>query len=274
MPFITTSDGTQIFYKDWGSGQPVVFSHGWPLNADSWDDQLVAVASQGYRAIAHDRRAHGRSTQTWSGHDLDTYADDLASLLEALDLRDVVLVGHSTGGGEVVRYVGRHGTERVGKVVLVGAIPPLMLKTDTNPEGLPIEVFDSIRHGVSADRSQFFWDLSESFYGANRPESTAPEGLRRAFWLRAMQVGLKGALDCIRAFSETDLTEDLKRIDVPTLIIHGDDDQIVPIGASALKSARIVPQATLTIYPGAGHGLMAVQKDRFNADLLAFLDQE
>lgn len=271
MPFITTNDGTKIFYKDWGTGQPVVFSHGWPLNADSWDDQLVAVASQGYRAIAHDRRAHGRSSQTWEGHNLDTYADDLASLLETLDLRNVVLVGHSTGGGEVVRYVGRYGTERVGKVVLVGAIPPLMLKTDANPEGLPIEVFDGIRHGVSSDRSQFYWDLSESFYGANRPGNTVSDGVRKAFWLWSMQVGLKGALDCIRAFSETDLTDDLKRIDVPTLVIHGDDDQIVPIGDSALKTVNIVPQTTLKIYPGASHGLMTVQKDEFNADLLAFL---
>ncbi|MGC4107133.1 MAG: alpha/beta hydrolase [Thermomicrobiales bacterium] len=274
MPFIATGDRTQIFYKDWGTGRPVVFSHGWPLNADSWDDQLVAVATSGYRAIAHDRRGHGRSSQSWNGHDLDTYADDLAALIETLDLRDAILVGHSTGGGEVVRYVGRYGTERVGKVVLVGAIPPLMVKTAANPEGLPIDVFDGIRNGVSTDRSQFYWDLSESFYGANRAGSAVSEGVRRAFWLWSMQVGLKGALDCIRAFSETDLTEDLKRIDVPTLIVHGDDDQIVPIGASAMKSARIVPQATLTIYPGAGHGLMTTHKNQFNADLLAFLVHE
>ncbi|MEA2585696.1 MAG: non-heme chloroperoxidase [Thermomicrobiales bacterium] len=268
---ITTQDGTRIFYKDWGSGQPVVFSHGWPLNADAWDDQLVFVASQGYRAIAHDRRGHGRSSQPWNGNDLDTYADDLATLIETLDLRDAVLVGHSTGGGEVTRYIGRHGTARVAKAVLVGAIPPLMLQTPANPEGTPIVAFDAIRAGVSGDRSQFYKDLSAPFYGANRPGTQVSQGVRDAFWLWSMQVGLKGALDCIKAFSETDLTEDLTRFDVPTLIVHGDDDQIVPIGASALRSSKIVKDATLKIYPGAPHGLMTTHKDQFNADLLAVL---
>jgi non-heme chloroperoxidase len=269
--FVTTRDGTQIFFKDWGTGQPVVFSHGWPLNGDAWDDQLMFVASNGFRAIAHDRRGHGRSSQAWDGHDMDTYADDLAAVIEALDLRDVVLVGHSTGGGEVTRYVGRHGTSRVAKVVLVGAIPPLMLKTEANPGGTPIEAFDAIRAGVSTDRSQFYKDLSAPFYGANRPGSQVSQGVRDAFWLMSMQVGLKGALDCIRVFSETDLTEDLKRFDVPTLIIHGDDDQIVPIAASAMLSSKIVEGATLKVYPGAGHGLATTHKEQFNADLLAFL---
>jgi non-heme chloroperoxidase len=273
MGTITTSDGTQIFYKDWGEGQPVVFSHGWPQNADAWDDQLLLVASNGFRAIAHDRRAHGRSSQPWTGHDLDTYADDLAQLIEQLDLRQVVLVGHSTGGGEVTRYVGRHGSARVAKVVLLGAITPLMLKTEANPNGTPIEAFDAIRGGVSGDRSQFYKDLSEPFYGANRPGAQVSEGVREAFWLWSMQVGLKGAYDCIKAFSETDLTEDLQRIDVPTLIVHGDDDQIVPIDASARRAVELVKDATLKVYPGASHGLaqVAPTKDQFNADLLDFL---
>jgi non-heme chloroperoxidase len=273
MGTITTSDGTQIFYKDWGEGQPMVFSHGWPLNADAWDDQLLLVASNGFRAIAHDRRAHGRSSQPWTGHDLDTYADDLAQLIEQLDLRQVVLVGHSTGGGEVTRYVGRHGSARVAKVVLLGAITPLMLKTEANPNGTPIEAFDAIRGGVSGDRSQFYKDLSEPFYGANRPGAQVSEGVREAFWLWSMQVGLKGAYDCIKAFSETDLTEDLQRIDVPTLIVHGDDDQIVPIDASARRAVELVKDATLKVYPGASHGLaqVAPTKDQFNADLLDFL---
>lgn len=269
---VTTQDGTRIFYKDWGSGQPVVFSHGWPLNADVWDDQTHFVASNGFRAIAHDRRGHGRSSQPWNGNDMDTYADDLATLIESLDLRDVTLVGHSTGGGEVTRYVGRHGTDRVAKVVLVGAITPLMLKTEANPGGLPIDVFDDIRAGVANDRSQFYKDLSTPFYGANRPGSTVSQGVRDAFWAWSMQVGMKGAYDCIRVFSETDLTEDLRRIDVPTLIIHGDDDQIVPIGASAMRSSEIVEGSTLKIYPGASHGLTATHKEQFNADLLAFLN--
>jgi non-heme chloroperoxidase len=269
--FVTTSDGTQIFYKDWGTGQPVVFSHGWPLNADAWDDQMVLVASEGYRGIAHDRRGHGRSSQPWNGNDMDTYADDLATLIETLDLRDVILVGHSTGGGEVARYIGRHGTSRVAKVVLVGAVPPLMLQTPANPEGLPIEVFDAIRHGVSTDRSQYFKDLSGPFYGANREGATVSQGVRDTFWLHGMQVGLKGALDCIRAFSETDQTEDLKRIDVPTLFIHGDDDQIVPIGASAMKASKLVEGSTLHVYEGGSHGLMVTHRDRFNADLMEFI---
>jgi non-heme chloroperoxidase len=270
-PTVATKDGTEIFYKDWGAGQPVVFSHGWPLNADAWDDQSVLVASNGFRAIAHDRRGHGRSGQPWNGNDMDTYADDLRAVIDSLDLHDVILVGHSTGGGEVTRYIGRHGTTRVAKAVLVGAIPPLMLKTEANPGGLPIEVFDELRAGVSADRSQFYEDLSAPFYGANRPGSTVSQGVRDAFWLMSMQVGLRGALDCIKAFSETDLTEDLKMIDVPTLIVHGDDDQIVPIGAAALKSSEIVKDATLKVYPGAPHGLPTTHKDQFNRDLLGFL---
>jgi non-heme chloroperoxidase len=268
---ITTKDGTLIFYKDWGRGQPVVFSHGWPLNADAWDDQMNLVASSGYRGIAHDRRGGGRSSQPWDGNNLDTYADDLATLIEALDLKNVVLVGHSTGGGEVTRYMGRHGTSRVAKAVLVGAIPPLMLKTADNPAGLPIEAFDAIRNGVLTDRSQFYKDLSVSFYGANRPGSKVSQGVLDEFWLWSMTVGIKGAYDCIKAFSETDLTEDLKKIDVPTLIIHGDDDQIVPIGASALRSSKMIKDATLKIYPGAPHGLPSTHKDQLNADLLAFL---
>jgi non-heme chloroperoxidase len=273
MGTITTNDGTQIFYKDWGTGHPVIFSHGWPLNADAWDGQAMLVADHGYRAIAHDRRGHGRSSQPWTGHDLDTYADDLAQLIDQLDLREVVLVGHSTGGGEVTRYVGRHGTARVAKLVLLGAIPPLMLKTPANPDGTPIEAFDAIRAGVSGDRSQFYQDLSVPFYGANRPGAQVSQGMRDSFWLWCMQVGLKGAYDCVKAFSETDLTEDLKRIDVPTLIVHGDDDQIVPIDASARRAVELVKDVTLKEYPGAPYGLaqVAPTKDRFNTDLLAFL---
>ncbi|MET7496349.1 alpha/beta hydrolase [Streptomyces sp900116325] len=272
MAFITTADGTEIFYKDWGSGQPIVFSHGWPLTADAWDPQLNFVADNGFRAVAHDRRGGGRSGQPWVGNDLDTYADDLASLIEALDLRDVILVGHSTGGGEVARYIGRHGTGRVAKAVLLSAIPPLMLKTEANPEGLPLEVFDEIRAGVATDRSQFYRDLSDTFYGANREGSTVSQGTRDAFWLWSMQVGIKSAYDCVRAFSETDLTEDLKRFDVPTLIVHGDDDQIVPIVAAGEKSSKLVKDATFKVYRGAPHGLamIPVFADRFNADLLEF----
>lgn len=268
---ITTQDGTQIFYKDWGKGQPVVFSHGWPLNADAWDDQMNLVAANGFRGIAHDRRGGGRSSQPWEGNNMDTYADDLAALINALDLKDVILVGHSTGGGEVTRYIGRHGTGRVSKVVLVGAIPPLMLKTASNPDGLPIEVFDEIRRNLLADRSQYYKDLSLAFYGANRPGSKVSQGILDEFWLWSMGVGIKGAYDCVKAFSETDLTEDLKRNDVPTLIIHGDDDQIVPIADSALRSVKILKNATLKVYPGAPHGLFSTHKDQFNADLLAFL---
>lgn len=268
---ITVKDGTTIYYKDWGTGQPIVFSHGWPLNADAWDDQLFFMASNGYRAIAHDRRGHGRSSQPWNGNEMDTYADDLAALIETLDLKNVVLVGHSTGGGEVTHYIGRHGTSRVAKAVLVGAIPPLMLKTESNPGGLPIESFDQIRAGLATDRSQFYKDLSAAFYGANRPDSHISQGTRDAFWLWSMQVGLKAAYDCVKAFSETDLTEDLKKFDIPTLIVHGDDDQIVPIGDSALLSSKIVKGAILKVYPGAPHGLTSTLKDKFNADLLSFV---
>jgi non-heme chloroperoxidase len=270
MPTITTRDGASIFYKDWGSGQPMLFSHGWPLNADAWDEQLMFFADQGYRVIAHDRRGHGRSSQTWHGNDMDTYADDLAALMEALDLRQTIMVGHSTGGGEVTRTVGRHGTARVAKVALVGAIPPLMLRTDANPLGLPRSAFDAIREGVTRDRSQFYEDLSAPFYGANRPGSTVSRGIRDQFWMWSMQVGIKGAYDCIKVFSETDLTEDLKRIDVPTLFIHGDDDQIVPIDAAARIAVTLVPGAKLIVYPGGAHGLTATDRERFNADLLAF----
>ncbi len=268
---ITTKDGTTIFYKDWGTGQPVVFSHGWPLTADAWDDQTFFLASRGYRAIAHDRRGGGRSSQPWDGNDMDHYADDLAALIDTLDLHEAVLVGHSTGGGEVARYIGRHGTSRLAKAVLVGAVPPLMLKTAANPGGLPMEVFDQLRAGLSADRSQFYKDLSAPFFGANRPGSQVSQGTRDMFWLWSMTVGLKGAFDCIKAFSETDQTEDLKRFDRPTLIIHGDDDQIVPIADSALLSSKLVKGARLQVYPGAPHGLTFTHKEQFNADLLAFL---
>jgi non-heme chloroperoxidase len=270
MPTIRTRDNTEIYYKDWGSGQPVVFSHGWPLDADAWEDQMFFLASRGYRCIAHDRRGNGRSSQPWTGNDLDTYADDLAALVEALDLRDAIHVGHSTGGGEVARYIGRHGTKRVAAAVLVSAIPPLMLKTPANPEGLPMEVFDQLREGVRKDRSQFFKDLSGPFYGANRPGSTVSQGVRDEFWLQGMIAGFPACYDCIKVFSETDTTEDLKKFDVPTLIIHGDDDQIVPIVAAALKSSKIVPNAQLKIYEGAPHGLPTTLKDRLNSDLLEF----
>src|SRR5271163_3542480 len=273
MPTITTKDGTQIYYKDWGKGQPIVFSHGWPLTADDWDGQMMYFGQRGFRVIAADRRGHGRSTQTWDGNDMDTYADDLAVLTEKLDLSEAVHVGHSTGGGEVARYIGRHGTGRVAKAVLIGAVPPLMLKTAANPGGLPMDAFDQIRAGVHADRSQFFKDLSAPFYGANRPGAKVSQGLRDTFWLQGMLAGFKGVLDCIKAFSETDFTADLQKFDVPTLIVHGDDDQIVPIGASALHSSKIIKDSTLKVYPGAPHGLAqtTAYKDTFNTDLLSFI---
>ena len=261
----------KIYYKDWGSGQPIVFSHGWPLSADAWEDQMLFLAARGYRCIAHDRRGHGRSSQPWNGNDMDTYADDLAMLVEALDLKDAIHVGHSTGGGEVVRYIGRHGTNRVAKVVLIGAVSPLMLKTASNPGGLPMEAFDQIRAGVLADRSQFFKDLPRPFYGFNRPSAKVSQGLRDSFWLQGMMAGFKGVYDCIKAFSETDFTEDLKKIDVPTLIMHGDDDQIVPIGNSALLSSKLVKNSMLKVYPGLPHGMCSTHKDLINADLFAFI---
>ena len=271
MSTITTKDGTQIYYKDWGSGPPVVFSHGWPLSADAWEDQMVFLGARGYRCIAHDRRGHGRSSQPWNGNEMNTFADDLAALVEKLDLEDAIHVGHSMGGGEVARYLGRHGTRRVAKAVLIAAVPPLMLKTAANPAGLPLEEFDKIRAGVLSDRSQFFKELSAPFYGANRPGAKVSQGLRDSFWLQGMLAGLKGVLDCIKAFSETDFTRDLERFDVPTLILHGDDDQIVPIGASALLSAKLIKGATLKIYPGAPHGMCSTLKDQVNEDLLAFI---
>ena len=255
MNTITTKDGTPIYYKDWGGGQPVVFSHGWPLSADAWEDQMVFLAAHGYRCIAHDRRGHGRSSQPWQGNEMDTYADDLAALVAELGLKSAVHIGHSTGGGEVARYIGRHGTTRVAKAVLIGAVPPLMLKTAANPGGLPMEAFDQIRAGVLADRSQFFKDLSAPFYGANRPGAKVSQGLRDSFWLQGMLAGFKGVIDCIKAFSETDFTADLRTIDVPTLILHGDDDQIVPIGASAQSAAKLVKDATLKVYAGAPHSI-------------------
>jgi len=273
MSMFTTNDGTELYYKDWGSGQPVVFSHGWPLNSDAFEDQMNFLVNQGFRCVAHDRRGHGCSSQPWNGNDLDTYADDLAELVRHLNLEDAIHVGHSTGGGEVARYIGRHGTKRVAKAVLIGAVPPLMLKTPANPGGLPLEVCDGQRAAVQADRSQFFKDLSAPFYGANRPGSKVSQGLRDSFWFQGMMCRFPGAYYCIKAFSETDCTEDLKKFDIPTLILHGDDDQIVPIDDSARLSAKLIKGAQLKVYPGAPHGMCSTRKDEINADLLAFFKQ-
>jgi non-heme chloroperoxidase len=271
MSTITTKDGTQIYYKDWGKGPAVTFSHGWPLNADAWDGQMLFLVQNGFRAIAHDRRGHGRSSQATSGNDMNGYADDLAAVIEALDLHDATLVGHSTGGGEVARYIGRHGTARVAKAVLIAAVPPIMLKTPANPEGLPLEVFDGIRAGLTRDRSQFYHELAIQFYGANRPGAQVSQGLLDQFWTWSMQAGLLNAYESVKAFSETDFTDDLKRFDVPTLVLHGEDDQIVPVADSARKSARLIKGAKDVYYPGAPHGITATHQDQVNAELLAFL---
>jgi non-heme chloroperoxidase len=273
MATITTKDGTTIFYKDWGKGQPIVFSHGWPLSSDDWDAQMLFFGQHGYRVIAHDRRGHGRSTQTWDGNDMDTYADDLAQLTEKLDLRDAIHVGHSTGGGEVAHYIGRHGSKRVAKAVLIGAVPPIMLKTASNPGGLPMEVFDNIRAGVANNRPQFYKDITLPFYGYNRAGAKVSEGIREHWWLQGMMGGVKAHYDCIKAFSETDFTEDLRKIDVPTLILHGDDDQIVPIADSAVLSAKLVKNSTLKVHPGLPHGMCTTNPDEINADLLAFFQR-
>jgi len=270
MATITTKDGTQIYYKDWGTGQPIVFSHGWPLTADDWDGQMLFFGQRGYRVIAHDRRGHGRSSQTWDGNEMNTYADDLAALFEALDLKNVIMVGHSTGGGEVARYLGLHGSKRVAKAVLISSVPPLMLKTEKNPGGLPLEVFDGLRAAMAANRPQFYRDITLPFYGYNRPGAKISEGIREHWWQQGMLGSIKAHYDCIKAFSETDFTEDLKKIEIPVLVMHGDDDQIVPIGASGLLSAKILKNATLRVYPGFPHGMPATNADQINADLLAF----
>jgi non-heme chloroperoxidase len=272
MSYFDTKDRTQIYYKDWGTGQPIVFSHGWPLSADAWESQMFFLASKGYRCIAHDRRGHGRSSQPWNGNDMDTYADDLAELIEKLGLQNIVMVGHSTGGGEVARYLGRHGTQRVAKAVLMSAVPPIMVRTPANPDGLPMDVFDGMRAAYLADRSQFFLDVASGpFFNFNKPGAKVSQGLIQAWWLQGMMTGHKNAYDCIKAFSETDFTEDLQKIDVPTLILHGDADQVVPIGASALRSAKLIPQATLKVYEGGTHALADTSRDRVNSDLLAFI---
>lgn len=268
---ITTPDGTQIYFKDWGSGRPVVFSHGWPLSSDAWESQMVFLSQHGFRCIAHDRRGHGRSSQPWQGNNMDTYADDLAEVINYLDLEDVILIGHSTGGGEVARYIGRHGTARIARAVLMGSVTPIMMKTPSNTEGVPMEKFDEIRAGVTGDRSQFFKDLTTPFYGANRKDHKVSQGTRDAYWFMAMQGGLWNELECIKAFSETDFKEDLKKFDIPTLVIHGDDDQIVPIATTAMYTANLVKNATLKVYPGGSHGLAVTHKDELNADLLAFI---
>lgn len=274
MSTFKAKDGTELYYKSWGTGQPIVFSHGWPLSSDDWDTQMLYFLERGFRVVAHDRRGHGRSSQTPEGNEMNTYADDLASLMEELDLTDAVLIGHSTGGGEVTRYLGRHGTKRTSKAVLLGAVPPLMLKTPENPDGLPVSVFDDIRKGVAEDRSQFYKELTMPFYGYNRPGATISEGVREHWWLQGMMGSIKAQYDCIKAFSETDFTEDLKKIDIPVLVMHGEDDQIVPLGASALLSAKLLRHATLKIYPGLSHGMAKTHPEKINADLLAFINGE